>query len=124
VLGFLDNRTLRGRPMTKVNYIPCPDCGQLMNRNNFAKASGVIVDICKKHGVWFDADELPSIIGFIQKGGMEMARQRELDELQYERGRLKEEQRKTGIGEETGLGGLWDDNERHGIRSFVKALFE
>jgi Zn-finger nucleic acid-binding protein len=125
VLGFLNNRTLRGRSMTKVNYIPCPDCGQLMNRNNFAKASGVIVDICKKHGVWFDADELPSIIGFIKKGGMEMARQRERNELELERARLKEERQKDGIaGESSDVGGLWDANEQHGIRSFVKALFE
>ncbi len=125
VLGFLDNRTLRGRPMTKVNYIPCPDCGQLMNRNNFAKASGVVVDICKQHGVWFDADELPSIIGFIRKGGMELARQRERNELENERARLKEERRKVGIADGSGsVGGLWDDNEQHGIRSFVKALFE
>ena len=96
-----------------------------MNRNNFARASGIIVDICKQHGVWFDADELPSIIGFIQKGGMELARQREKNELQVERDRLREEQRKLGIQDETvRIGGMWDDNEQHGIRAFVKSLFE
>lgn len=124
VLGFLDKRTLRGTPMTKINYVPCPDCGQLMNRNNFAQASGVIVDICKHHGVWFDADELPAIIGFIQKGGMELARQRERDELRNERERLRAEQRRLGSAEESsGVGGLWDD-ERSGIRRFVRKLFE
>lgn len=125
VLGFLDKRTLKGPALTKINYVPCPDCGQLMNRNNFARASGVIVDICKQHGVWFDADELPSIIGFIQKGGMDLARQREKNELQDERMRLREEQRKLGIQDESfRIGGMWDDNEQHGIRSFVKSLFE
>ena len=125
VLGFLDKRTLRGTPLTKINYIPCPDCGQLMNRNNFAKASGVIVDICKHHGVWFDADELPSIIGFIQKGGMELARQREKNELKEERARLREDQRKAGIADESdGVGGPWDEHEQHSIRSFVRSLFE
>jgi Zn-finger nucleic acid-binding protein len=125
VLGFLDGRTLRGTPQTKINYIPCPDCGQLMNRNNFAKASGVIVDICKQHGVWFDADELPSIIGFIQKGGMELARQRERNEIDYERARLHEQQRLGSVSEESfQTGGLWDENEQHGIRSFVQKLFE
>lgn len=124
VLGFLDKRTLRGTPMTKINYVPCPDCRQLMNRNNFARASGVIVDICKQHGVWFDADELPAIIGFIQKGGMELARQREKNELRDERARLREDQRKAGIADESyGVGGLWDENEQRGIRSFVQSLF-
>ena len=125
VLGFLDKRTLRGTPMTKINYVPCPDCGELMNRNNFARASGVIVDICKQHGVWCDADELPAIITFIQKGGMELARKRERNELADERSRLKEEQRKLGVQDESfRIGGMWDENEQHGIRSFVKALFE
>lgn len=125
VLGFLDKRTLRGPALTKINYVPCPDCGQLMNRNNFARASGIIVDICKQHGVWFDADELPSIIGFIQKGGMELARQREKNELEAERNRLRDEQRKVGIQDETiPIGGMWDDSEQHGIRRFVKSLFE
>ena len=31
----------------KVRYVPCPECSQLMNRINFARCSGVIVDICK-----------------------------------------------------------------------------
>jgi Zn-finger nucleic acid-binding protein len=124
VLGFLDKRTLRGTPMTKINYIPCPDCGELMNRNNFARASGVIVDICKQHGVWFDADELPSIIGFIKKGGMELARQRERNEIDQERSRLKEEQRKFRLqGEVLHAGGVWDSDE-DGIRGFVKSLFD
>ncbi len=41
-----------------VSYAPCPQCGQLMNRMNFARCSGVIVDVCKGHGTWFDRDEL------------------------------------------------------------------
>src|SRR5437660_331298 len=28
-----------------IRYVPCPQCGQLMNRMNFAHCSGVIVDI-------------------------------------------------------------------------------
>ena len=27
----------RATPQTKVNYIPCPECSQLMNRANFAR---------------------------------------------------------------------------------------
>jgi Zn-finger nucleic acid-binding protein len=74
----------------KVNYIPCPDCAQLMNRANFARCSGVIVDLCKKHGIWFDRDELNRIIEFIQSGGLERSRAKEKNELDEERRRLQE----------------------------------
>ena len=62
----------------KIQYVPCPDCKHLMNRNNFARISGVIVDICKQHGVWCDAEELPRIIEFIRQGGLDFARQKEM----------------------------------------------
>ena len=62
-------------------YLPCPQCGQLMNRYNFAHHSGVIIDICKPHGVWFDRDELRKIIEFIRSGGMERAARIEQEEL-------------------------------------------
>ena len=42
----------------KIRYIPCPICHELMNRVNFANFSGVIVDVCREHGTWFDRDEL------------------------------------------------------------------
>ena len=60
----------------KVSYIPCPACGQLMNRVNFGRASGVIVDVCKGHGTWFDYDELRRVVEFIRQGGLELMRQR------------------------------------------------
>lgn len=125
VLSYLDHRTQRGVPLTKINYVPCPDCGQLMNRNNFAKASGVIVDICKQHGVWFDADELPSIIEFIQKGGMEKARQRERNELEQERDKLRDEQRRLAAQESrSGMDRVFGDAGNASVRSFVRSLFE
>jgi hypothetical protein len=49
-----------------------------MNRINFAHTSGVIVDVCTKHGTWFDADELRRVLEFITAGGLEAARAREL----------------------------------------------
>lgn len=36
-----------------------------MQRRNFRKASGVILDICKSHGTWLDVDELEQLAGFI-----------------------------------------------------------
>ena len=121
VLGFATKRTHSAEPLTKINYVPCPDCGELMNRNNFAKASGVIVDICRDHGVWFDTDELPAIVDFIHKGGMEMARRREMDEIKAERDRFRSER--------FTLGGTLDEiphssNEDNlNIRTFIQSLF-
>ena len=73
---------------SKVNYVPCPECAQLMNRINFARCSGVIVDICKQHGTWFDRDELSRIVEFISGGGLEAARVREKEDIKEERRRL------------------------------------
>jgi len=65
---------------SRVRYVPCPACGTLMNRKNFGGQSGVIVDICKKHGTWFDSGELPRVLAFIEGGGLERERQRHLEE--------------------------------------------
>lgn len=68
-----------GRAEELVKYIPCPVCKNLMNRRNFAQCSGVIVDSCKSHGVWLDAQELNLIVRFIENGGLEKARAAELE---------------------------------------------
>lgn len=69
-------------------YRPCPACGELMNRFNFAGCSGVILDACKPHGVWFDPDELRRIAAFIGGGGLDLARSKEKRKLELERRRL------------------------------------
>jgi len=61
----------------EVRYLECVVCGELMNRRNFALASGVIVDICRSHGVWFDAGELRRVLDFVRDGGLARARERE-----------------------------------------------
>lgn len=78
---------------SRVRYVPCPECGQLMNRVNFARCSGVIVDVCKGHGTWFDRDELAEIVEFIRAGGLDQARAREKAQLEETRRQLQEEQR-------------------------------
>ena len=65
-----------------VQYAPCPVCKTLMNRVNFAHASGVIVDVCTNHGTWFDAEELRRVLEFITAGGLEAARAREFRQTQ------------------------------------------
>jgi Zn-finger nucleic acid-binding protein len=73
-------------------YWPCPECRCLMHRQNFARVSGVIIDTCKGHGVWFNQGELRRIVEFIRGGGMERARAREKSELRDERARLRRAQ--------------------------------
>jgi Zn-finger nucleic acid-binding protein len=53
-----------------VRYVKCPLCHELMNRVNFGKRSGVIVDVCNAHGVWFDKGELTQAIEFVAHGGL------------------------------------------------------
>lgn len=118
VLGYLHHRPEHPLPMTKVNYVPCPDCGQLMNRNNFARSSGVIVDLCKAHGIWFDADELPTILEFIRRGGMEIARQRERNEIEQEREKLRDERRRNSL-----AGIDLEAPDDAGARIFARRLF-
>lgn len=76
----------------RVRYSPCPQCGQMMNRINFARCSGVIVDVCRGHGTWFDQDELRAIVEFIREGGLELSREKEKREIAYEREQLRAEQ--------------------------------
>lgn len=76
----------------KISYAPCPQCGQLMNRINFARCSGVVVDVCRGHGIWFDRNELSEIVQFIRGGGLEASRQREKLDIEYQREQLRTEQ--------------------------------
>lgn len=70
---------LRRPPQDPVDYIPCVRCGQIMTRKNFAKISGVIIDECTHHGVWFDAGEMEKIRHFIADGGLERAQDRAIE---------------------------------------------
>jgi Zn-finger nucleic acid-binding protein len=59
-------------------YIKCPQCSAIMNRKLFARGAGVIVDVCRAHGTWFDAGELPVVVEFVMNGGLEQAEKKEL----------------------------------------------
>jgi Zn-finger nucleic acid-binding protein len=73
----------------KIRYIRCPECNELMQRMNFAGASGVIIDMCPQHGSWFDNKELQQIIAFLRSGGMDRLRQKEIAELNEARRRVE-----------------------------------
>ena len=74
---------------TRVRYRPCVTCGKMMNRVNFGRLSGTVIDVCRGHGTFLDAGELHAVVTFITDGGLDRARQREKDDLEEERRRLE-----------------------------------
>jgi Zn-finger nucleic acid-binding protein len=95
VLGF-QGKTLKISAVPKHKpgrvYIPCPECGKLMNHKNFSHCSGVVLDWCREHGNWFDRNELQRIVAFIRNGGLRKARERELSRLKEREARLRMEE--------------------------------
>ena len=71
-----------------VRYVQCPVCKKTMNRQNFGRRSGVIIDVCKGHGVWFDQRELQSVLAFVDAGGLEQARHAEAEKEHEEHRQL------------------------------------
>jgi Zn-finger nucleic acid-binding protein len=61
-------------------YRRCPECRQMMHRRNFGRRSGVVIDTCKDHGIWFDAEELERILRWIREGGEARTRRRAAEE--------------------------------------------
>lgn len=125
VLGFIQSDAHPHAHPATISYVPCPDCKQLMNRSNFARSSGVIVDICKQHGVWFDADELPKIITFINSGGMSRSREKEKMSIEDERRKLRDEQRRMAtMQSRSGLTKFDEDDRRSGVGRVIRFLFD
>lgn len=79
-----ETRGLRLRPIAQApsepeqtTYLACPACGTHMNRRGFADHSGVIIDYCNEHGVWFDRDELARVLEFVDAGGLSRIEERD-----------------------------------------------
>ncbi len=91
--ALLHHVTAESRLMEReVRYRPCLQCGTMMNRVNFAKVSGTVVDVCKNHGTFLDRGELQAIVQFIQGGGLERSRQRQIEDLKEQEQRVKDMQ--------------------------------
>lgn len=97
----LSRSLAESRPATreaeKVRYLPCPECQKPMNRVNFARYSGVIMDVCKEHGTFFDRDELRRIVTFIREGGLEKSREKQRERLVEEQQRLQRLQQQVAM---------------------------
>jgi Zn-finger nucleic acid-binding protein len=69
----------------KPGYLACVECGDLMVRKNFGGTSGVIIDLCRGHGIWLDHRELERILDFVHGGGLMRAREREVERARSSR---------------------------------------
>lgn len=82
-----ERASLSGDPVT---YLKCPVCASLMNRVNYGRGSGVIIDWCGDHGYWLDAGELEKIARWVATGGLKQKYEREIEEIKAEQRRLQE----------------------------------
>lgn len=62
-----------------VRYLACPICNERMSRRQFALGSGIVVDRCLPHGVWFDRGELELAAEYFEAGGPHDAARRKSD---------------------------------------------
>lgn len=105
ILGALPGEGATGHVFeTSVRYRPCAQCGKFMNRINYARISGVVLDTCKEHGLWFDRDELRRVLAFIEGGGLDKARIHQVQELE-------DRKRLANIAPPTPVG--WSEPENH-----------
>lgn len=56
-------------------YRKCPDCSSMMHRENFGGMSGVVIDVCSDHGLWFDDAELPEVLDWVRRGGLQRSKE-------------------------------------------------
>jgi Zn-finger nucleic acid-binding protein len=105
----------------QIRYLPCPVCGNLMNRVNFANFSNVIVDVCREHGTWFDRDELRRIVEFIRSGGLDKARAREKENFEAEQRLARADRLMSG----EGVSPVFDGDVKHSaLSAAAQALFD
>ncbi len=113
-------------PSGRVRYRPCLRCGKMMNRVNFGRLSGTVVDVCRGHGTFMDAGELHRIVTFIQDGGLDRARERQIEELKEQEQRLLEAERRAareGAAVDANLGRVsstWDSTSLRALLSAIR----
>jgi Zn-finger nucleic acid-binding protein len=104
-----------------LRYRPCLRCGTLMNRMNFGRHSGTVIDVCRGHGTFLDRGELHQVVQFIHGGGLDRSRRAEIEELREEQRRLQALQHQAGRPQPIAGGFAWNE---HWFRDFLKALVE
>lgn len=65
--------------------LACPVCQSAMQRKLSATGAGVVIDICKSHGTFFDGGELHKLLAFARRQALEQAAVRREDPHEDER---------------------------------------
>jgi Zn-finger nucleic acid-binding protein len=97
-----------------VRYRPCPSCAKLMNRSNYGGGSGIVLDACRDHGLWFDRGELAAIVAFLEKGGWDKLRTRQREKLAEE---VRSLENRRDFGAATGFPASGWEREMQGMRT-------
>lgn len=105
---------------TEVRYLVCPVCAGRMNRTQFVKSSGVIVDVCKEDGIWFDAGEVNAVIELVESGGLERAERLKAAEQAAEIAKLQAQWRAE---REAGERATWSGRQHVHLTDGERALF-
>jgi len=86
-------------PDPRVHYLKCPDCQSLMGRINYFRHSGVVLNVCRPHGLWLDRDQMRQVVEFIRAGGVERSKQIETEKMEDTRRSLEAQQRMSSGGQ-------------------------
>lgn len=71
-------------PLFARGYCRCPSCSQPMNRKNLGARSGVMLNVCRSHGVWLAAGGLLRLLDWAASGGFETSKKIEDERLRNE----------------------------------------
>jgi Zn-finger nucleic acid-binding protein len=104
-----------------VRYIKCPECKDVMNRTNYARISGVIVDYCRRHGYWLDNGELEKIAAFVASGGLKERYRIEMEEAKSAAAQAKLE-KALAESSSSQYAYLQKDNDTKGVYSLFDIL--
>jgi Zn-finger nucleic acid-binding protein len=72
-------------PSRSKSDLKCPVCFSVMIRKLSDGGAGVVLDVCRSHGTFFDAGELPLLIQFAQRESAERARIARSDPYRFRR---------------------------------------
>jgi len=112
-----------GKIAARFHYRKCPSCAGLMWRRNYGAGSGVILDVCRKDGVFLDRGELTAVVDFLESGGFEKVRRREREKLREEVAALESRRRSADLGAVFPSPALPDTDLLTDLVSFLARLF-
>ena len=109
-----------------VTYIKCPECGGVMNRMNYGRISGVIVDYCRAHGYWLDNGELEKIARFVAAGGLKERYRLDAEEAKSaaSRARMAADASRSASSAMVGVDSGAESYAGIGLLKFIAGLFD